>query len=350
MKILIYGATGNIGQQVIKYLKCTNHQIVGFSYFKNATLAKTIKAKFFFSPVNSSNVNSYEELITKTNPDLIINAIIGFAGLEITLLAIKHKINLALANKESMVVAGYFINKLANQNHINIYPIDSEHTSLMHIIKNNGTNFKKLYITASGGPFYKLNQRQLKNITLQQAIDHPTWKMGNKISINSATLMNKCFEIVECYWYFNSKNICVLYHPTSIIHAIVQYKTKTLACSYKPSMIIPIEMVISNFKTHKNTIKSVNLSKEKQLRKIKMSKPIQWGFEIINKPRSSLPIILNAANEYFIEKFQNGQIKYCEIIKMINKCVNNMKIINVNSIKDIYRIDKQTRLLCYRML
>lgn len=199
MKILICGATGNIGQQVIKYIKKTNHQIIGISYFHNFKLAETIKSKYFYSPINHSNVNSYEELIVKSRPDIIVNAIIGFAGLKITLLSIKHKIDLALANKESLVVAGQFVMRLAKKNGVNIYPIDSEHASLMQIIKYKGNKFKQLYITASGGLFYNTPKNQMKNISYQQAINHPTWKMGAKISIDSSTLMNKCFEIIECY-------------------------------------------------------------------------------------------------------------------------------------------------------
>jgi 1-deoxy-D-xylulose-5-phosphate reductoisomerase len=199
MRILIYGATGNIGQQVVNYLKHTKHKIVGISYCDNFKLAQSIKAKFYFSPHKKSNVSSYEELIIKSKPDLIINAIVGFAGLEITLLSIKHKIDLALANKESMVVAGRFITKLAKKNKVNIYPIDSEHTSLMHIIKNSRGKPRMFYITASGGPFYNVKHSRLDKITYKQAIKHPTWKMGGKISIDSATLMNKCFEIIECF-------------------------------------------------------------------------------------------------------------------------------------------------------
>lgn len=197
MRITIFGATGSVGQQVIKYLRHTKHDVVGISYYKNIILAKNIKVSYFYSPINKSNVASFEQLIIKSKPDLIVNAIVGFDGLEITLLSIKHKINLALANKESLVVAGQFVTKLAKKNKVNIYPIDSEHTSLMHIIKNRQSKFKRLYITASGGPFY--NAKRLDKITFRQAINHPTWKMGHKISMDSATLMNKCFEIIECY-------------------------------------------------------------------------------------------------------------------------------------------------------
>jgi 1-deoxy-D-xylulose-5-phosphate reductoisomerase len=199
MKIIIFGATGSIGQQSIDIIKESQHQLVGISYYHNVFLASKINAPFFFSPINQSNVSSYEDLIIKSKPDLIINAVSGFDGLEISLLSIKHKINLALANKESVVVAGSFLFKKAKLNGVTIYPIDSEHTSLMHIIRNHQQEFKRIYITASGGHFYNKKNSEINTVSYNQIIKHPTWKMGEKISIDSSTLMNKCFEIIECY-------------------------------------------------------------------------------------------------------------------------------------------------------
>jgi 1-deoxy-D-xylulose-5-phosphate reductoisomerase len=174
MRIVIFGATGSVGQQAFKYLKKTNHKVVGMSYYTNIKIAKAMHVNYFYSPINDANVSSYEDLIIKSKPHLIINAVVGFEGLKITMLSLKHKIDLALANKESLVVAGGFINDLAKKHKVNIYPIDSEHTSLMHILKNKKGAIKRLYITASGGPFYNIPKNKLKNISFQQAIKHPT--------------------------------------------------------------------------------------------------------------------------------------------------------------------------------
>jgi 1-deoxy-D-xylulose-5-phosphate reductoisomerase len=174
MKITLFGATGNIGQQVIQSLKNTSHKLVGISYYHNEKLAKKIKVEFSYSPKYKSNISSYEELIIKSKPDLIINAISGFAGLEVSLLAIENKIDLALANKESIVTAGKFLFEKAKQNNVQIYPIDSEHTSLMYIIKNHSEEFKEIYITASGGLFYNKKNSELKNISYKHVINHPT--------------------------------------------------------------------------------------------------------------------------------------------------------------------------------
>jgi 1-deoxy-D-xylulose-5-phosphate reductoisomerase len=176
MKILLLGATGNIGQQTINVIKELNYQLVGISFYHNVKQATKIKAKYKYSPLDQSisNVSSYEELIKKAKPDIVVNAIVGFAGLEATIATIKNRRTLCLANKESMVVAGQFVTKLAKQNHVKIFPIDSEHAALFQILTQNSRNFKKLFITASGGPFYNASKKQLGNVTLAKAIKHPT--------------------------------------------------------------------------------------------------------------------------------------------------------------------------------
>jgi 1-deoxy-D-xylulose-5-phosphate reductoisomerase len=177
MKILVLGATGSIGKQTVDVVNKLKYKLCGISFYANDKGASKIKTPYKFSPINKtiSNVTSYDELIAKSKPDIVVNAIVGFAGLEATLSVIKHRKTLCLANKESLVVAGQFVMKLAKQNHVNIYPIDSEHASLYQIIKQNPLDhFRKLYITASGGPFYKLTQQQKSNVTYSTATNHPT--------------------------------------------------------------------------------------------------------------------------------------------------------------------------------
>jgi 1-deoxy-D-xylulose-5-phosphate reductoisomerase len=176
MNILVFGATGSIGKQTIDVIHKLKFSLVGISFYHNEKVAAKIKTKYKFSPINSakSNVKSYEDLIVKSKPDMIVNAIVGFAGLEITLLAIKHKIDIALANKESLVSAGRFIIPMAKKNKINIYPIDSEHASLQQILKQVKKPFKQLYITASGGPFYHYSSQQLAKVSYKETIKHPT--------------------------------------------------------------------------------------------------------------------------------------------------------------------------------
>jgi 1-deoxy-D-xylulose-5-phosphate reductoisomerase len=177
MKILVLGATGSIGKQTIDVINKLKYHLCGISFYSDSINASRIKTSYKFSPINKkmSNVTSYDELIIKSKPDIVVNAIVGFAGLEATLAVIRHKKTLCLANKESLVVAGQFVMKLAKRNHVHVYPIDSEHASLYQIIKQYpGENFQKLYITASGGPFYKLNQQQKSKVTYAVATNHPT--------------------------------------------------------------------------------------------------------------------------------------------------------------------------------
>ncbi|MDE6476954.1 MAG: NAD-dependent epimerase/dehydratase family protein [Mycoplasmoidaceae bacterium] len=177
MRILVFGATGSIGIQTIDVIKKLKHQLVGFSFYKNskkaAAIIKNTKVKYYYSPINKklSNVNSFQELISRTKPDLIVNAIIGFAGLDVTLLAIKNKINIALANKESLVVAGRFILSLAKKNNVKIFPIDSEHSAIYQALLGRKEQLKTIYITASGGPFY--NKKNTLNVSYKQATKHP---------------------------------------------------------------------------------------------------------------------------------------------------------------------------------
>jgi 1-deoxy-D-xylulose-5-phosphate reductoisomerase len=175
VRILLLGATGSIGQQTLKIINKLKYKLVGISFYKNSTLATKIKTDYIYSPINKklSNVKNYDELIKKSQPDLIVNAIVGFAGLEATLIALKNKIDIALANKESLIVAGQFIMKQAKQNRVHIFPIDSEHTSLYQIIKQIKQKPQRLIITASGGPFYNTSADELKKVSYAQAIHHP---------------------------------------------------------------------------------------------------------------------------------------------------------------------------------
>jgi 1-deoxy-D-xylulose-5-phosphate reductoisomerase len=175
MRILLLGATGNVGQQVLKIIKKLNYELVGISFYTNTKLAITIKTKYRYSPIDlqNSNVNSYDELISKSRPNLVVNAIVGLAGLIPTLSVIKQRIDIALANKEALVVAGKFIKPLVKKNHVKIYPIDSEHAAIFKIIKEHGNNFQKIYITASGGPFYQYNRKKIQHVTYEQTIKHP---------------------------------------------------------------------------------------------------------------------------------------------------------------------------------
>lgn len=352
MIILVCGATGSVGQQTIKVIKHLKHKIVGITFNKNLKKAKSIiksnNIKYCYSPIykQESNVKGYDELIKKTKPDLVVNAVVGFAGLEVTMAAIKNKVDIALANKESLVVAGKYVMRLAKNNHVNIYPVDSEHAAITQAIGNKQKELKTIYITASGGPFY--NKNNLNNITYKQAINHPNWKMGPKISIDSATLVNKCFEIIEAYWLFNTKNIVPIYHPQSIVHSMVEFKDNSIAAIIsKPNMELPIQLALSKFKSDKSSLISPlnfkNLNLNFDLIDENKYLPIKWAKEVLENPDSSLPIVINAANEELIKLFANNKIKFKEITYFINLIINKIKIIKITSFKQIFIVDQLTR-------
>lgn len=354
MKILLCGATGSVGLQTIDVISKTDHQIVGVVYNKNIEKMENLLANelklyeniLVYSPNNNvlNNCDSIQEMIMKTKPDLIVNAVTGFCGLSITLLALKNKIDLANANKESFVAAGWLINKLVKEYKINVYPIDSEHSAIFDILKNNNKQINKLLITASGGPFYNVDSfDQLVNVSFENATKHPKWNMGYKISIDSSTLMNKCFEIIEAKYLFNISNIEAIYHPQAIVHSMVEFNDNSVFAHLSDSdMKLAISLAINGFKNNnKKIIKPINFSKlilDFDTINVEKWKPIKWAYDCLNSDSRTLPLILISANDVCVELFKNNKIKYTQIIEIIEECIPmflNEKIIGIS---DIYRL------------
>lgn len=253
-KIVICGITGNIGQQTIEVCKKLKFDIVGCSYYDEhqlcQKLAKANKIEHILCCCDTKhgNCQNFHDLLKKSRPDLVVNAIVGFAGLEASITTIEAKVDLALANKESLVVAGYFITSLARKNHVKLLPIDSEHTSLMNLVLSANKPINQLYITCSGGSFLTYSNKQKRLVTYQQATKHPNWSMGEKITIDSNTLLNKCFEIIEAYWYFKTNKINVLLDPKSIVHSAIMFEDGGFALAKDISdMHHFIALAINNF-------------------------------------------------------------------------------------------------------
>lgn len=353
MKILICGATGSIGTQAIEVLKNSNHSIVGFLFNKNKAvmgdILKSFSNVFVYSPNDKelSNVDSLEELFIKTNPDVVLNAVTGFAGLQVTLMSLKYKKDVLLANKESLVVAGWFVMSYAKKHNLKIIPIDSEHSAIYDLLKNNNKKVKQIIITASGGPFYNHSKEELENIKFEEAIKHPKWNMGYKISIDSSTLINKCFELLEASHLFNSKNIKAVYHRQAMVHGMLEFEDNSIfMCMSNNDMKLPISQAISFFENNLAYIKplefnNLNLNFE-EIDENKW-KPIKWAKQIIESENRTLPIIINAANEEAIELFKNDQIKYLQIIDLIEMCIDEFSDFKVNTIKDVYLLDSIIR-------
>ncbi len=342
MNLLVFGITGSIGQSLLALH--SQHQIVGMSFNHNLELAKEIikthKVKYFWSPSHpeASNVNSLDELITKSNADMIVNAVTGMDGVIFSFKALEAKKDLCLANKESLVIAGKWLNQLAQENNLHIYPIDSEHTALYDLLLNRNPNeVKQLIITCSGGSCYHKSQQELKTISYNEAIKHPNWSMGAKISMDSCTLMNKCFEIVEAYHLFNNKNIKAVYHPQSIVHSMVEFNDNTIFANMStPDMKSSIDLALNKFKKpHKPQIQPLSFNNLTltfdEIDKNKW-KPIQWAYDIIEDQNNNLGLIINFANEMAIEQFKQGKITldqfYNIIIDYIEKAKTAKKIQN----------------------
>lgn len=349
MKILLFGATGSIGTQLLEVL--APHELVGISFNKNIPLAHKIiqthqlKHYWCHSDENYCSVDSVDELITKSKPDLIVNAIVGVAGLEVSLKAIEHQIDLALANKESLVVAGKLISELANKNQVKIYPIDSEHAALYALLENTKNDVDTLIITCSGGSTYFKSEAEIKKMTYQDIINHPNWSMGEKISIDSATLINKCFEIVEAHWLFQIKKIKAVLHPQSIVHGMVLYQDKSLHMyASTPNMKLPIALAINKYKNVKSHIPPLDfkhltltfdeIDENKHL-------PIKWAYDIIADKNNVLGLIINVANEIAITLFRTKKLTFLEIIPFIEAYIKQFKHHKIKNIDDIfYLLDK----------
>ncbi len=360
-KILIFGATGTIGKKTLNFIKKDKQiELVGFSFYSNLSAAKKIKEEFgedvlvFSEKITDINdVDSYEELIKKSKPDMIVNAVIGFDGLELTLKAVDYKVDIALANKESIVLAGEYIFKQADKNNINIYPIDSEHTALYSLLNHQKKHVKHLYITASGGKYYHEDKVNL-NPSFEEAIKHPVWKMGEKISIDSSTMINKFFEIIEAYYYFNIENITALYHPEVIVHALIEFEDNCVFANLStPDMSWSIQQALTEFESEEECIKPLTF-KDMKLTFDELDqkewKPIKWANDFLKTKDTSIPIIVNSANDYCFKLFKEGKIEYKDIIILIESCLKKYKETMINDINDIYFLNDRIQQYIKRMI
>lgn len=343
LKVVIFGATGSIGQQTIKALEKNKFIISGISYFNNHRLADKIRCLYKFSPKYKSNIKSYQHLIDVSKPDIIVNAIYGSEGYDLTKIAILSKAKTILvANKEGICLKGWELMALAHKHKKDIFPIDSEHSSLFQIIKQYKCQPQKLFITTSGGPFWDKNNDLLAKVSYQQACQHPTWKMGEAISINSATLVNKALEVIEAYYYFNNKNIEVLLDTKANLHAVVlTNKNIYLAYSSKPCMYTHIQDTIYCFKKKSLNIKIVKKDMLEKYQLPFIPEPIKWAYEFLKTKNFIIGTIIVLANEIACNLFKQKKIKFSQICELIDRCIDKFKTINYRKIDTIDNLQKQ---------
>ena len=371
-KIAILGSTGSIGENTLKIIKrdkknfevnllTTNKNINKIYKQANEFKVKNIiisdlnayrKAKIQFKKSKINFYNNYENLnkILKFKNDLVMSSITGLNGLYPTLKSIKYTKKILIANKESIICGWNLIYKELKKNKTKFIPVDSEHFSIWSLLQNyNTSNVEKIYITASGGPFLKLPKKKLFNISIKKALNHPNWKMGKKITIDSATLMNKVFEVIEARNIFDLdyKKISILIHPKSYLHSIIKFNNGlTKLLFHEPDMIIPIYNSIYVNRSKNLKSKSINLDilNNLDLKKVNIS---QFPFvKILNKlPRySSLyETALVTLNDHLVSKFLDKKINYNKLISLIYKYSNDknftkFKKFPAKNMRDIMKI------------
>ena len=373
-KLIILGCTGSIGQTALKALENDKAQIniVALSAYTNFNklleIAKKFSVKIVATPLaNLDNIqkakdfgikvfNSIEEMIKCTEADLVLNGIAGTAGLNSSIVSLSTGKDLALANKESIVMAGKLLKELAKKNNKRIFPVDSEHSCLEELIEAHGrNNVDKIFITASGGPFRNYSLNQLKKITPSQASNHPTWKMGKKISIDSSTLANKALEIIEASILFDfpSSKIEPIINPTSQVHSLIGLKNgQTYAQISQPDMTFPIMNAIYKAFKYSYEIEPPTsifsflkngLSLEFYPMDQKKFPMIRLGFECLNSSKGA-PIVFNAANEIAVNKFCLKKINFLQIPILVEKTLSRIGPQNSTStFEEIFEIDRKAR-------
>lgn len=374
-KISIFGSTGSIGINTLNVIDNLNIngfnvEIVYLSSNSNIDVLTDQINKYKPKGVIINNKESFEklkslkfsnteilfgeegllEVASRDDYDILISALVGFAGLLPTIEAIKKGKRIALANKETLVTGGKIIMDMIKKSGAQLLPIDSEHSAILQcIVGENSKEISKLIITASGGPFRKLEKNKFKDVTVDDALNHPNWKMGKKITIDSATLMNKGLEVIEAKWLFdiNPENIEVLIHPQSIIHSMVEFTDGSVKSQMGvPDMKIPIQYAITYPVRIHSDFERMDY---KNLKDLTFEEPDFEKFECLKLAFDSIvsggtyPIVLNAANEIAVELFLNSKVKFIEIPGIIKNSLDNHKNLTNFEVSDILTIDKFTR-------
>ncbi|HZY09653.1 MAG TPA: 1-deoxy-D-xylulose-5-phosphate reductoisomerase [Bacteroidota bacterium] len=370
--ICILGSTGSIGQNSLdvianfpsqfrvsylatnKNIDLLKQQIDRFKPKGVAVLDDNAASLLKHSTNGSLKVyagnDGLRELVTRDDIDVVISSLVGIAGLKPTIEAIKRGKTIALANKEVLVVAGEIITSLLKKYNARLIPIDSEHSAILQCMRGEEpSNISRLILTASGGPFLHLDKKDFPTATVDAALKHPNWKMGNKITIDSATLMNKGLEVIEAHWLFDlpPEKIEVLIHPQSIIHSMVEFVDGSIKAQLGiPDMKIPIQYALTYPDRAPSKYDRINFS---ELQNMTFLKPDLEKFECLGlayqaiKLGGTAPAILNAANEIAVELFLKKIIKFHQIPTLIRWAIEHVSIKDSPSLQDIFDADRATR-------
>ena len=379
-QIAILGSTGSIGTQAleviskhpslfdIEILTANNNSsllIQQAKKFKPNTVVINNKEKY--KEVNDvlfdlgikvfAGGESLEGVVEGDNIDIVLTALVGYSGLKPTISAIKKGKKIALANKETLVVAGDLITNMCDKYGAQIYPVDSEHSAIFQCLIGEGYNpIEKIYLTASGGPFRGMKTNELTNIKKDQALKHPNWNMGAKITIDSASLMNKGLEVIEAKWLFNldPSQIEVVVHPQSIIHSAIQFNDGSIKAQLGlPDMKLPIQYALGFPKRLENNFKRFsfmdypNLTFEKP--DIGTFKNLGLAYQAIEKG-GNMPCVLNAANEIAVDAFLNNKLGFLNMSDLIANCLEKITFVSNPSLEDYIETNRSTRILANELL
>lgn len=365
-RVLVLGATGSIGKSTIDILRNQKDRFscAGITANKNKIELDSLANEFNCPSCLTSveGTDGIKKLIDKTKPDIVVNGIAGSAGLVPTMLVLQSGIDLALANKESVVMAGPLIFDLARRNNCSIIPVDSEHSAIFTLLNQCGgaKNVDRLMITASGGPFRTWPSDKIKDATLQDALKHPTWDMGVKITVDSATMGNKGLEVIEAkrLFGFDTKNIQVVVHPQSIVHSLVRTNDGIVYAQLShPDMKHPIIQALDWPKISTNFMKPFDLTDTADgSMTLTFEKPRMDDFPLLGlafeaaKNDGSSPITFNAANEVAVAAFIEGKIRFSGIADIVTHVMQKSKTYDITCVEDIFEYDKQARNLAAEYL
>ena len=376
-KISILGATGSIGTQTLDVIRESNGELRLVGVTANTSIEKVIQIIEEFKPSyvammdsrSADEIRNYckkksksievlegikglNKIASLDEIDIVVTSVVGMIGLEPTMKAIEAKKDIALANKETLVVAGELVMKAAKENNVKILPVDSEHSAIFQSLRGNDINtLRKIILTASGGPFRGKIIEELQTIEVKDALRHPKWNMGRKISIDSATLMNKGLEVIEAHWLFNCDydNIQVVVHPQSIIHSMVEYTDGSIIAQLgAQDMRLPIQYAL-NYEKRENLIaETIDFY---EISKLTFEKPDLDTFKALNlsfkagKIGGLMPTILNGANEAAVELFLNKKIKFLQIPDIIEQSMEVFKeeVQKELTLENIIDLDKRVK-------
>jgi 1-deoxy-D-xylulose-5-phosphate reductoisomerase len=379
-KVAILGSTGSIGTQALEVIdeQSDLFEVEILTVNKNADLLieqakkykpnsvvivddtqyKKVKEALWEDGISVySGVEALEQVVEFKEVDIVLTALVGYAGLKPTIAAINAGKTIALANKETLVVAGDLITKLAKEKGVQIYPVDSEHSAIFQCLAGEHMNpIEKIVLTASGGPFRGKSIDDLAKVTKAQALKHPNWEMGAKITIDSASLMNKGLEVIEAKWLFDLKadQIDVIVHPQSIIHSLVQFEDGSMKAQLGlPDMKLPIQYAMGYPHRLKNKFTRFNFLDYPQLTfeapDTKTFRNLALAFEAMNTGGNA-PCILNASNEVVVDAFLNDKIGFLQMSDVIEECMQSVDIIAAPKLADYVSTDEEARLITNQII